>query len=287
MRRFILYLVIVLFVFTGCSKHTPELLFPINIDDVENKIADKCWTVTLLEGHSKNTSHFQIKKYDGISIILGTMGNEEERYMSINFYFDNKFSELAMGEFYDDLPEILTLSKELYGLKQDLNTIFIEATDLSNSITEPKYSWQKRIDNDIVGFGFELFKDHYRIARIVVSNMASYEKSVLGLANNMLSSNISTKKYRNVSDLSDEKLKNGDMLCIKGKLKDIKEIESDYISYVKSAKLVDNTGSMEVILIQNAFNDKELYAEREHYIYYDESVSSFVVQYSPKIVLLP
>lgn len=56
---------------------------------------------------------------------------------------------------------------------------------------------------------------------------------------------------------------------------------------VKSARLVDNTGSMEVILIQNAFNDKELYVEREHYIYYDESVSSFVVQYSPKIVLLP
>lgn len=78
-----------------------------------------------------------------------------------------------------------------------------------------------------------MFKDHYRIARIVVSNIASYEKSVLGLANNMLSSNISTKKYRNVSDLSDEKLKNGDMLRIKGKLKDIKEIESDYISYCK------------------------------------------------------
>ena len=87
LKRFILHLFILLCVFTGCAKQKPQVLFPISIDDLEHKTADKGWTVEPLEGYTESRSHFKLKKEDGMVTVMETLGFQEERFISTIFFW--------------------------------------------------------------------------------------------------------------------------------------------------------------------------------------------------------
>ena len=90
MKRLLLYLFIVLYIFTGCNKQKQDFLFPISIDDLNYKITNQEWSVETLNEYSKSRTNFKLKNKNEITLLMETIGSQEERSILISFFYEDR-----------------------------------------------------------------------------------------------------------------------------------------------------------------------------------------------------
>lgn len=301
--------------FTACSKEKQyEYEFLVGREDMERVLKEQKlnWFVKEVgEFEEAQKNIITLTNDDNIDIAVGFKSDEGRKVLDIVWLLPRGITTEKYNEFYhNELPELLELVGIFYGNKREIDKGLDEFLDYYLNV-ESNYEngvfWTKRMNENhleikVHQYAFGENDDKNRVGTLLVIPHESYEIS-LRLSNENLKS---IKDYDSsmvfnkctISELlnyehPDEKEPITKYFIATGYLDDIKEIKTIPDSLRNSnnrfvipnkdkylsAKLIDNTGSMDVFVEPTSLNTNELKMEREHNVimFYYENNSVFIV----------
>lgn len=296
--------------------------FPLTHEDIEsvlegqgiNMVVEDISTIDeSTNGPSLNDiiiSIATLRNKDNITLGISSQVRSSLRFLNMTWYLPKALSTEKVDDFFhNELSKQFELAGIFYGNKKGLNKelnklydYYIDGDNYNNS----SY-WNKRVGNDhlivrrnnrtmstisMMVIPDEMHEDYLNSTNEAWKDTAEAEN--INIHNSTISEVItSAKEYvfdENEIDIFTKHF------IVKGQLKNIKEnkhapkqlvnIDSDYLMPNKekylSAKLVDETGSLDVFLQMTSLDNKQLGMERYHRIvmFYDNDEPIYVVRLS-------
>lgn len=317
-RNLIALLCIVLMVFcTACSSSEHEYQFPLQKSDIKKAIFSQKleWEIENIEDVDSR-SFFTLKNNEGAIFGISSGEYDTGKILNMTWSLPSEFSTDQFNKFYQkNLPELFELSGELYGNRNELKTGLKEFLKYYNDLVDEfkgEIFWVKRIGNDHVQIDIKpslgSTDDRNRMGTLFITHNKSYEDYLRKLSESwsktaeIQSIEVENSVVSNIKSLSnpdkDEEFY-GKHFIIQGKLENIEEIKTvpESLKNIKSnhlksnrdkylsAKLVDDTGSVDVFVQSTSLNVKELSKKRNHNVVllYYKNIPILVVRFSPLI----
>lgn len=317
-RNLIKLLCTVLLLFcTACSDSDQSYQFPPTQNDIEKTLVEQklAWHVTEVNKVQDSNVIFALENDDGVSLGVNCNEYENNRVLSLTWSMPRACTDEQMNVFYGkELPRLFDLAVALYGdskeLKKSLEEFFAYYRNADGKFEGGLY-WTNRAGDEhlqidiksadgdkrnrtgimfiVHGDAYEYFLELQRESWVKVSQIDSIE-----INNSTVSAMTAAPQRLDKPDFW------GEHFCVQGRLEEVKEIKSMPESlkttissrFLKpnrdkylSAKLIDDTDSIDVFLQTTSLNTGELKRERCHYLvlYYYENEPFYVVRFSPLI----
>ncbi len=315
-NQIILLCIALILLCTACSSSEQQYQFPIKTEDIEKALADQklMWSVDNVE-YKDSQIVLTLRSNDGVVFGVGSNVYETGKILNITWSLPLEFTDEQFNEFYrKDLSELFDLSCILYGNSKELKKglkEFLNYYERSEENFEGGIYWAKRIGDDHLQIDIKTTSNSQdkrnRLGTLIVMYSRAYEQYLRSLSEGWKkTAQINSIEIRNSSVIGikkfDSSISEGGLysehFVIQGHLEDINEIKTvpellkNTISsqFLKpnrdkylSAKLVDDTGSVDVFLQATSLNANELSMERNHNVvllYYEHN-PFFVVRFSP------
>jgi hypothetical protein len=173
-------------------------VFPINRETVENVVRDKNsnWTITDEQNKEYQTSFVIKDRKDepgridtGITATIDSIGNEEERYLTVQVMYPNDYSvEQIQEEQVQNLPLLFDIASEIYGNvdSKALYDEFLKHLDGNENYEIKGVQWNHEVNGNHVFIKMTPLNNGimYRKCAVFIMNEASYEKFMDGLTLN-------------------------------------------------------------------------------------------------------
>lgn len=308
---FILSFLIPIILCTACNReNVPQFQFPLKTEDVEKTIADKGlhWSVRNVEYNKDYETVFTLENIeeDTIGTVgIGTVLNENRKVINLVWSLHKDISHDKFDEFYhNELPALFDLVATFYGSSKELKNGFKEFSKyyfgLEESFEGGVY-WTKRIGDNHLWVDIKPWMgsedSRNRLGTFTVASDSAYEYYLKSLSKNWKREDetVSNKvNYSTVAEIlefdqpDDEKEFYSWRFSLNGNFESIKEIKnvpeslknlnSKYLKPNRDkylmAKLIDDTGSVDVFLQTTSLNVQELSMKRNHNIvllYYENN----------------
>lgn len=288
----VILLILTLCIVTACTKQ-PTNEFPLTSDVIKQVIEDQQYDWEVVESQNISNKHIVVtlKNTDGVTLFVDSNGTNEARHLALMVAFPPDYTSEQLSEFNDkNIADLFTIIGALYCDGKELeNTYDKYLSYLSNrNPVDYRYVYfTDRIkDTHILLRMSSRLQQGYLLSSIKIMNDVAYEQSLLATSKSMITTYERDKvviKKASVSNISDETSRDKVLFITEGKIKDIQAIKDDDIrlnilseyrstklhrdDYL-SAKLVDDTGSIDVILVNRSLMKFELTKKRTHYIDY-------------------
>ncbi|MBP1925169.1 hypothetical protein J2Z76_001026 [Sedimentibacter acidaminivorans] len=312
-KSFILLLniAIISIILTACINSQQQYEFPLEREEVEKVLSDINfgWYIEDFKYYDDNTISIVTLKNNDNTLGIHTLAKDNGKSMSVTWWLSREYTDKQFNDFYmKETPEIFNLVGKLYGNKKleiglkEFNRYY----EKGYGKFEGGLFWTKRIGEYHVRMDVKPTSSsedkRNRIGLLLITNM--YEDYLNVRFENMRNS----AKYNSIElwDTTVSEIKNyepidydnfyGKHYIIKGHLENINEIKEipDSLKYTHSsllipnkdkylkAKIVDDTGELNVFLETTSLNDNELLMEREHHVVllYYKNNPFYVVKFS-------
>lgn len=273
-------------ILSSCNNNikstSTQYKFPLQNEDIENALKQNnlLWILDKSKFNERYTYHLLVDNKNKPICGIHSNNNNEGKYLEIKGFPPRKGIKSIYKE---EWQNIFKFAFELYGApsqSQDIYNNFIDYINKKNN-NEVMY-WRTRVDDMHITISYFLKEDVYSIKNIIIMDNNNFEKLLLSRENTWSKflniHEIKSGGILKVSEISTKENTNTiEGVIIKGHLKNIqklinKKIIPQYklISYHETfltADLVDDTGSIPVILRSTSLNKDELGEERTHYIF--------------------
>ncbi|SET77169.1 hypothetical protein SAMN05660297_03453 [Natronincola peptidivorans] len=313
----IVYLMILVFLLTilttACDSEETKYAFPLERKVVEKVLAQEGITWDIEENpQSFNDGHmlYVLKNRDDKIICnISSFSEDTGRYLAVNFYSPSNLSKESLRARIneDEWEDMFKLACVLYGNDEDYKKAYQEFLQYSSNRRSSEYGqarWYKRIDEvhfEVILTPLEEDMEDFTLLSIQIMNNDAYEEFWRSRVNQWLNTikreEIEIHDDITVSDIISMKEEDSDFIrgiIIKGHLENIRKLNNDelpsttdlsantlpYIEDYLSAELVDDTGSIQVIIPNLSLNKEELNQLRNHYGYYFSEENVCVIDLS-------
>lgn len=310
-RKYIsLLYVLIIALAVGFSSSMEEIVydFPLERDVVEQVILEKqlTWRIEDEQSLNEGQSNFSLRDEDNVFCSINSTGGEWGRVIVLQFHFPLDYTTEQIQQFNkEEWPNIFELTCTFYGNSKDAKKIYKEFLGYLQDRNSNEYDYgyfTKRIDDTHFRVKLAPFtnnSNYYQIATLEILNSETYEKRAFeifakGWINRAKRQGIKVLDNISVSDITEIKTEDEELrLIVKGHLEDIQELKNipknlqealthhahkdDYFT----AKLVDDTGSMDVFVLATSLNSRELGQDRSHHINYYTKGKLSVINFSP------
>lgn len=302
---FIILFFIITIILTACSStEQQQFQFPIQKEDVEKVIADKelNWFITNVEYDENSKTVFTLENNEDGTVGIGTYASENGKSISLHWVLPKEISSGEVNKFYqNELPKLFDIVSTFYGsskqLENGINEFYKYYLRAEDNL-EGAY-WTKRIGDDHLWIDVKTnLNSKYRIlGTVTITSSKLYEnylKSKIESLKNLAKVDSIETSVSTVGEIlefvppDDVQVYYSKFFSLQGHLEDIKEIKTvpESLKNLKSkflkpnrdqylmAKLVDDTGSVDVFLQTTSLNKEELGMERIHSVillYYDNN----------------
>jgi len=313
-----LCIMMILLLCTACSGEEQYYQFPLKKEDVEKALVNKklAWSVEDVV-YAKNSPQvmFSLTDDNGVFFSISSNVYENSKILFMSWSLPHEFTTDQFNEFYHkNILDIFDLAGILYGNSKEIERGLKKFSGYYQK-TEGDYVgglyWTNRIGDDHLKIEIKPFSspqdNRNRVGSLLIENSKSYEHfQQISYSNWRKSAQFDSIK---IGDSTVEGLKkytppvneedfHGEHFTVSGHLEDIKKIKAvpdslkNTISsrFLKpnrdkylSAKLVDDTGSIDVFLQTTSLNAEELSKERNNNVvmFYYEHNPFFVIRFSP------
>lgn len=301
---FILHGFILMLLCTACSNQEQQYQFPIKTEDMENVLSEQelDWSVKEVGTVDEYQNIITLTNEDKIIFGIGSKVDEGRKVLNMTWFLPSELTADKFNQFYhDDLPHLFDLVGIFYGNSREIDKSLNEFLKYCYKDEENYNSgvyWTKRIKDDHLKIEIKPWQnspdDRNRLGTLIIMPDKSYEK-YLKLKYESMKSTAETDSIK-ISECTVAELLRNDQpvdeepkhFIISGHLEDINEIknipeslrnmETKFMIPNKdkyfSAKLIDDTDSMDVFLQATSLNKDELSMERKHNVmlfYYDNN----------------
>lgn len=316
---FLLVVVIVIIVWFALGTNpvfNEQIQFPLKTEDIEKVFSENeiDWTIADHNAVDNSRDIFSFKNNKNITLGIDAQVKDNFKVLNMTWFLpDNLTSDEVNDFFNNELPKHFKLTGVFYGNKKELDKALDEM--LNYYLDEKNYNkslyWNKRVGNDHLKVKIQPMLDGNKnqIITMMIMPHELYESYLISLSDTWAKAaelqNIKVL-YSTVAQLKETAAENipaeNDMdifsghFEIYGSLENIKEnksafetlksINSSYLIPNKdkylSAKLLDNTGSVDVFLEMTSLNKNELSLKRNHSIVmlYNNNKPIYVVRFS-------
>lgn len=319
-NRIMLICIAFILLCTACSKEQ-QYEFPMTKETLEKAIADHNleWTIDNVDyGKDKKNSYpvFSIKGDDNIGYGILTNTYEDSKILNLTIYFNPEFSKEQINEYYKkDLKKFFDFGCDLYGDSRKIKKClkdFYKYYNKGDGNFEGGLYWTKRVGDHVLWIDMQPMlgaeKRGNSICVLIITSDKAYENSFLPSNKNSLINTAKSENfeidYSTVAGMKEfvlpvkEEDFYGKHFMVDGHLEDVKEIKTvpESLKNTRSsrwllkanrdrymmAKLVDDTGSIDVFLQTTPLNDNELGMEREHNVvlFYYNNEPFYVIRFS-------
>lgn len=314
-KPFILFCVMLVLVCTACGSAENQCEFPLKSEDIERELSDRKlpWKISHAE-YKDSQAIFTLTNDDGVTLGFGSNIYETGKILSVTWSLPFEFTTDQFNRFYsNELSHLFDLASSLYGNSKQLKKALKEFSEYYDKVKENSEGgiyWTKRTGDDHMLIDIKPVlgsKDNRnRLGTLLITYSKSYEQYLQSLYEswkkaaqiNSIKIEHSTLDAINKAEQDvNEKNFSEKHFVIRGRLDNVKEInnipealknaESNFLKSNKdkylSAKLTDDTGSIDVFLQTTSLNADELKMERDHNVmmYYYKHNPFFVVRFSP------
>lgn len=300
----IVYFLIILLLLTGlvtaCTSEEIQYAFPLEKQVVEEVLAKEelGWYIEESQSFQEGHTLYMLKnENDKLISNISSYSKEGMRHLGLNFFSPSKLDKnpLTVTINENQWEDMFKLACTFYGNSNEYKKVYREFVKYSNNRRSSEYGstqWYKRIDDAHFRVSLNPLDEGtegFTLTGIHIMNSDAYEDYSLSLVNmwrNVMDrEGIAILENITVSNIISMNEEDSDFVrgvIIKGHLEDIRKLKSDelpstifpnskavpYKEDYLSAKLVDNTGSVQVILRTSSLNKDELRQTRKHYGYY-------------------
>lgn len=293
--------ILILFLITGCSSKEIEYDFPLTREDVEELISEKqlSWRIEDEQSFYEGQMVYSLRNDDDVFMSIDSRNVEGARWFSMQFHIPQNSPPTYVSEQLQQFNEeewlkLFEIAGTFYGNSRDTKRVYHDLLDYLSNRSSVKYgstSWTKRIDDTHFRVRLSPFKgdlNYYQMDSICIMNNDAFEKymysSFEGTNKFFESQKIEVFENITVSDIIALNPENEDTnlcLTVQGRLENIREeipenfktlpntdippFKNDFVT----ATLIDDTGSIRVLLRTTSLNSEELAQDRNHLIYYN------------------
>lgn len=294
------------------SALVEEYEFPVSAEDIEKVLSENEMDLYIKDHNVVDDSRdiFTLTNDDKITFGIDSQVKDNHKILNMTMFLPDSLSAERVNSFYHyELSKYFEVAGIFYGNKRGIDKTLNELMDyyLSEENYGDSLYWNKRVGNDHVKVAIKpmLNERKNQIVTLLIMPNELYE-NYLKLLNDGW---IETAKYQNikiqnstVTDLKKTAKTINDTdnptehFVVYGQLEDIKEnkvvpeilntIDSRFLIPNKdkylNAKLVDNTGSIDVFLEMTSLNPDELNIKRNHNVtmFYHNNELVYVVSLS-------
>lgn len=311
---FILIFISIMLLYTSCDilEQEQPYQFPIDRASVEEAINKQQLDWTIANVYIENSkSIFTLLNGDNITLGMSTQVYDHGNIINMTWSLPNNFPTDKFDEFYNtELPKLFKLVGIFYGNSDGINKGFNEFMKYYRSEDyEGGIYWTKRVGDDYIKIEIKPWLNSQdsrnRLGVLMVTSSSAYE-SLLKLTDeggrktaeidNIKIINSTVEEISNFSEntnIDDYQPKHflisghlGDIKEIKTVPESLKNINSKFLKANKDkylyAKLIDETGSIDVFLQNTSLNDNDLRRERNHNVvlFFYDNTPVIVVRYS-------
>lgn len=285
---------------TACSSEEIQYVFPLEREVIEKVLVQEELSWEIRDSRSFREGHVNyLLKNKNNKIICGinSYSKDDMRFLGLNFFTPSNIpvESLMVQINENEWDNMVKLACILYGNSKDYKKVYREFVKYSNNRRSSEYGgalWSKRIDD--IHFrvsinALEKGTEDFTLKGIQIMNSEAYEEYSRSRVNmwryRMDRSGIEILENITVSNIISMNEEDSDLvkgIVIKGHLENIRklnddELPSETISDSKdlpykedylSAKLVDDTGSIQVFLLASSLSREELGQDRNHHAFY-------------------
>lgn len=180
----------------SCAKETETYEFPVDREAVEKVVRAKGldWNITDEQSREFRTSFSMKREGDepgridvGITAFFESVGNEEEKFMSTSIIYPDNYSIAQIQEEQSaNLPLLIDMAAELYGISDSAKTVYNECVKYSEGNNDYESSglwWEYKVKDAHVLLRMSSLSKEGTSRRCIVfvMNDASYGKYMDGL----------------------------------------------------------------------------------------------------------
>lgn len=302
----VLYTIILMLLCTACSSQEQQYQFPIETEDMEKVLAEQelDWFIKEVGAVDESQNIITLTNDDNIIFGIGSKVDEGRKVLNMTWFLPEDLPADKFNQFYhDELSHLFDLVGIFYGNSREIDkglNEFLKYYYKNEENYDRGVYWAKRIKDDHLKIEIKPWQNSLenknRLGMLIIMPDKSYEyylkllhESVKNSAEmNSIEINQSTvAEIFEIEPPVDEELYSKHFI-ISGYLEDINEIknvpeslrniETRFLIPNKdkylSAKLIDDTGSMDVFLQTTSLNKDELSIERKHNVvlfYYENN----------------
>lgn len=292
---FILHIVILMLLCTACSSQEQQYQFPIKTEDMETVLNEQelDWSVKEVGTVDEYQNIITLTNEDEIIFGIGSKVDEGRKVLNMTWFLPAELTAEKFDQFYHDgLPRLFDLVGIFYGNSKEIDKSLNEFLDYYNK--EENYNsgvyWTKRIKDDHLKIEIKPWQnssdDRDRLGTLIIMSDKSYENYLKLKYENMKNTaetgsiQLSEGTVAEIlgNDLPADEKTYSKHIIISGHLENINEIKNIPESLRNtgtkfmipnkdkyfSAKLTDDTGTMDVFLQTTSLNKDELSLERKH-----------------------
>lgn len=311
-KSFVLLFIVFLLFFTACHNGE-QYEFSISRNDMEKVLAEQKlnWFIKEIAAYDELQKNIiTLTNEDNVIFAISSLIDYDRKVLNYTWVLPSEYTSEEINEFYHkELPELFELVGIFYGNKGNTDKSLNEFLNyyLKNEFNyENGVYWTKRIGEDHLKIEIKQFSlsdyNKNRAGMLLLMPEKSYEHYLKIKRENLKGVDSIELNEITVSEILKFNHPEDNEFVIKqfivaGYLENIKEnktipeslsnthmssiLKSNKDKYL-SAKLIDNTGSIDVFLLTTSLNKNELKAEREHIVtmYYYENNPVFIVHSS-------
>ena len=287
-------------------EETTTYEFPLQRDVIEQVIDEEqlTWRIEDEQSFIEDQSVFSCRNNDDVFCSLNTYCGDKGRFIILQFYFPQDYTSEQIQQFNQkDWLNILEVTCKFYCSSIDTNKAykeFLSYLERRDSVKHEYGYFTKRINDTHLTVNLSSFRNdisHYQLSALRIINNKAYENMAASRVDGWKSYSVS-RGIRIIDDINvldireietEEQLVR---LIVKGYLKDIKKLKKmpknlqEALTYHPhkddyfTAKLTDDTGSIDVFLIKTSLNSSELGQNRNHYIDYYLKDKLIIINFS-------
>lgn len=286
---------IVLFIFNN-QEPVKEYQFPLQTEDVESVLTEQSieWYITDKGVVDESRNIYTLKNNENITMGIDAWVKDNHKIFSMSWFLPSNLTNDQVNDFFsNELSKHLELPGIFYGNKRKLDKALNEV--LSYSLNENNYEngvyWDKRVGNDHLRIKISTNNYQNHVISLLVIPDEEYEnylktsdnfwkeaasgENLEIIESTVAEINETAKEYAVPVNDMDTFSKH---FVVSGRLEDIKEnkkvpeplinVKSNYLKPNKdkymNARLVDETGSIDVFVEMTSLENKELNIKRSH-----------------------
>lgn len=297
---------------TACSPEEVKYAFPLDSEVIEKVLAqeESSWFIEKSQSFQEGHTIYTLKnENDKIISTISSYSKDEMRHLGLNFFSISKLGKdpLKATINENEWEDMFKLACTLYGNSNDYKKVYREFVKYSNNRRDKEYGravWSKRIDNahfKVTLNPLEEGTEDFTLIGIQIMNTDAYEDYSLNIVNMwknaMKREKVEILENITVSDIvsmNEEDVDSTKGIIVKGHLENIRKLKDDelpstifpnskavpYKEDYLSANLVDETGSIQVVLPASSLNEEELGQVRTHHGYYFGKDNIYVIALS-------
>lgn len=298
---------------TACASKEVQYAFPLDNEVVEKVLEqeDISWEIKESKSLQKEHTTLYTLENENDKLISGIKSYSKDGMKGLGLTFFppqkkvSKSVSVPINE--NEWEDVFKLACTLYGNSKDYKKVYREFVEYSNNRRKSEYGraqWYRRIDDThfkVTLSPLEKGTEDFILTSIGIMNSDYYEASLVGLVNMWKNvtkrEGIEILENITVSDIIAMKEEDSDLvkgIIIEGHLENIKKLNdnelpstiypnSKAVAYKEDylgGKLVDDTGSIQVILSASSLNKKELGQVRIHHGYYFSKDNVLIISLS-------